>query len=340
MHFLKVQYAYRFAPGQKIKTFGGGNFVQTRLEERLRLRDLRLIYAVAKERSLVGAARLLQHSQPAVTKALQALESSLQTELFTRTPKGVSPTAAGALLVDSATRILREMGALDQALVDLKSERGRVLCIGAETGSADALLMSAVSRLNRAQSDLEIRVVEGDCEHLIDDLAESHRDLVVGRLVDRALMDDVAATPLYDEPLVLMARAHHPIFEASPWPNDLPERFAVITPECKGQVAREIEAFVGEHLPRSHRRVRSSSISLIKEMVRSTDCLAAGPATLMAGDIGRGDVRIMPLNLGAAARPAGLIRRKNSDDGDFSAFFQSALQASASSLSHLSQKQV
>src|SRR3954449_7988264 len=67
---------------------------------RLRLRDLRVCFAVVQAGSLAKAAIQLRVSQPAVSQVIADLEYALGVKLFDRSSRGVEPTIyARALLV-------------------------------------------------------------------------------------------------------------------------------------------------------------------------------------------------------------------------------------------------
>src|SRR5262245_43709654 len=66
---------------------------------RLRLRDLRVFFAVVQSGSLAQAAVRLRVSQPAVSQVIADLEHTLGVKLFDRSRRGVEPTVyARALL--------------------------------------------------------------------------------------------------------------------------------------------------------------------------------------------------------------------------------------------------
>ena len=69
------------------------------LKDRLKMRHLRTLVAIAEHGSLVRAAKALSISQPAVTKTLAELEDIAGHRLFERSPKGVTLTGAGQILV-------------------------------------------------------------------------------------------------------------------------------------------------------------------------------------------------------------------------------------------------
>ncbi|CAN5405972.1 hypothetical protein BH11ARM1_BH11ARM1_18320 [soil metagenome] len=60
----------------------------------MELYQLRYFIAVAEEQNLSAAARVLNVSQPPVTRAIQALERVVGHALFVRSTKGVSLTPA------------------------------------------------------------------------------------------------------------------------------------------------------------------------------------------------------------------------------------------------------
>src|SRR4051812_32191167 len=67
---------------------------------RLRLRDLRVFFAVMRSGSMAHAAAQLGVSQPAVSQVIADLEHTLGIRLFDRSRRGVEPTIyARALLV-------------------------------------------------------------------------------------------------------------------------------------------------------------------------------------------------------------------------------------------------
>jgi len=61
-------------------------------------RRLRILLAVAEEKSFSGAAQRLSLTQSAVSQQMAALERETGVPLLTRTPQGVSLTEAGRLL--------------------------------------------------------------------------------------------------------------------------------------------------------------------------------------------------------------------------------------------------
>jgi len=78
-----------------------------------RLDELAVLVSVVDHGSLVAAARHLRRSQPAVTRALSALESRVGARLVARTTRRLSPTDAGRALAEASRPLL---GAYDAAI--------------------------------------------------------------------------------------------------------------------------------------------------------------------------------------------------------------------------------
>ena len=64
--------------------------------------QLRALVHVAESSSIRAAARAMNLSQSALTKALRELEEDVGAELLTRSYKGIEFTAAGSLLLTHA----------------------------------------------------------------------------------------------------------------------------------------------------------------------------------------------------------------------------------------------
>lgn len=67
----------------------------------------RSFLAVAEAGSLSAAARALRLSQPTLGRHMAELEHALGTVLFTRLPRGLTLTEAGAALLPAARQMLR-----------------------------------------------------------------------------------------------------------------------------------------------------------------------------------------------------------------------------------------
>ena len=280
--------------------------VRRYLDQRLRLPLLRAMDAVATHGSLLKAAAALGVSQPALTKSLHELEDLLQLRLFHRHPRGVHPTAAGVVFVRSARRVLAELRRLDEELDELSGPGGTV-ALGALPVAAAGVLPGALVRLKATHPDVKVRLRQGRTEELLPLLASGELDLIVGRLYEPAVPDGFAREPLWTEPISVLARAGHPMFSHRPVSVEELRRYDLVLPTVTQRVGQEIEHLLSllDLVPASS--LRSSSYGFIREMLLATDLISVMPRLMMAGDLLRGALRVVPLPIPAPDRPAGLI---------------------------------
>ena len=92
-----------------------------------RFNQMRVFIAVAEEESFAAAARQLQMSPPAVTRAIASLELQLGVKLFNRTTRYVRVTEAGLRYLEDVRRILADLEAAEEAAAGVNSvPRGRL----------------------------------------------------------------------------------------------------------------------------------------------------------------------------------------------------------------------
>jgi LysR family transcriptional regulator, pca operon transcriptional activator len=210
------------------------------LEQRLRLSMFRAVDAVETHRSLLKASVVLGITQPALTKSLQELEDVLQTRLFDRHSRGVRPTKAGLVFVQTARRILAEVRRLDEELDQLSSPIGGTVALGALPVAAAGVLPGALARLKTTKPDIKVQLQQGRTEDLLPLLASGEIDLIVGRLYEPVLPDGFSREPLWTEPMSILARTDHPIFSEAVTIDAL-RRYELVLPTVTQRVGQEID---------------------------------------------------------------------------------------------------
>ena len=148
--------------------------------------DLRVFLAVARAKTLSGAARVLGVNQTTVTRRIEALESRLGTKLFDRAPVGVSPTSAATEILQVAERVEENVALIERQLVGQDTRlRGelRVTTIDM-SASYDADLFDSFTKrypdielelsvgyfarnLTRREADVAVRWTTSPPEHLV-----------------------------------------------------------------------------------------------------------------------------------------------------------------------------
>ncbi|MBA9005283.1 LysR family transcriptional regulator [Thermomonospora cellulosilytica] len=183
------------------------------MPERYGLRLLGHVIAIAEEGSISGAARRLRLSQPTLSRQLRDLERRLGFELFVRSGRGLTPTAAGRALVQRAGRVLTEAeAAFDDARRAARGRAGRLTVAFAGSG-INGPLGRALGRFRSRLPDVDLRLVEVfDDVEMSSGVLDGDFDVAVQRLpVHDARLDSRTLTR---EPLTLYLPAAHPLAAA------------------------------------------------------------------------------------------------------------------------------
>jgi len=150
-----------------------------------RLDELATFVRILEEGSLVGAARKLRRSPPAVTRALAALEERIGLRLVDRTTRRMMPTEAGRNLVERARAVLGDYEAATQGLSDAPV-RG-VLRITAPVQFGRRHIAPIVAAFLDHLAEVEVELVLADRNlDLFDDAIDVA--LRIGRLADSGLI--------------------------------------------------------------------------------------------------------------------------------------------------------
>jgi len=123
------------------------------------LAELRAFCTAVDLGSIGRAARLLQVSQPALSKRLQALEAVAGTTLLQRSTRGVTATAAGARLYGTARRLLAEADSVEELMRGFAIQAAPVR-VAASPTIADWWLPAALVELERRhERHLSVEVI-------------------------------------------------------------------------------------------------------------------------------------------------------------------------------------
>jgi DNA-binding transcriptional LysR family regulator len=169
----------------------------------IELRQLRVLIALADERSFTAAADRLGMSQSSVSRSLAALEHALGSPLMHRTTRRVEPTDTGIAFTGTSRRVLAE---LDRAVTEARGERSAVR-IGYAWAALGARTTPVLRGWNREHPATPVRLVRINRRDagLIDGLVDL---AVVRHPVERSDLDSELVGV---EPRVVVLPFDHPL---------------------------------------------------------------------------------------------------------------------------------
>ena len=104
----------------------------------VKIHQIRAFVEVARQGSIRGASRMLNMSQPALSKSIQELEEGLAAQLFFRRSKGVTLTDAGESFYQHASLILEELRAAQEDIRQRQGQLAGQINIGMGASISDA----------------------------------------------------------------------------------------------------------------------------------------------------------------------------------------------------------
>ena len=165
----------------------------------MELHALQVFATVVSERSFSRAAEKLYRTQPAISLAVQRLESEIGEKLIDRGAKELVPTDTGRTVLDFARRFRNLEEELEGALAELRDKSAGRLVVGANESST-LYLLPYIQRyrgqfpkikvqIRRAQSSrIPVELLEGDLE-----LGVASYDPGDDRLVAKVIYTDALA---------------------------------------------------------------------------------------------------------------------------------------------------
>lgn len=124
------------------------------------LRRLRYFSAVAQELNFRRAARRLNITQPALSRAIAQLEQEIGFKLLERTNRSVSLTAAGATFADGCNRVLSNLDATVHSALKVAHGGAGSLVVGYTDTAIVGILPDLIRSFLENAPDVHIRLIQ------------------------------------------------------------------------------------------------------------------------------------------------------------------------------------
>jgi DNA-binding transcriptional LysR family regulator len=228
--------------------------------------------AIYREGGITAASKRLHLSQPAVSHALGRLRELLEDPLFERHGNEMVPTPLArtlAVTIGSSLHSLEQMmhraGRFDPA------SSQRVFTIAVRESQESAFLPNLLARLATFAPNIDVATIRVERRDLEDDLQSGELDFAID--VGLPLSADVRREHIGAAPLVVLARADHPIVQgALDLDTYLSQEHVLVTGRRRG---RGYEDGALAKLGVTRRiRLRCQQHAAANEIVSRTDLLA------------------------------------------------------------------
>lgn len=179
--------------------------------ERITMREIKALIALANAASITEAARRNNISPGGLHRLAQSLQANLGRAIFSRGPAGVTPNAVGRRL---AVRWQVALTEIDQARDELHELEGRLegrIKVASLPLARTLLLARAINPLLAAHPNARIEVVDGSYELLSQQLRAGASDILIGALRSGADLQGLQTEPLFNDPYAIVGRPSHPL---------------------------------------------------------------------------------------------------------------------------------
>lgn len=179
------------------------------------IRRFKMAIAIDTHRSFQRAARALGISQPALTRALQTLETEFGARLFERSKNECEPTQFGHIVLAHARRVVSEIAEAQREIglaIGLKSGEFR---IGVGSAGPQQWVGGAIGDLCAANPELRVSIVELAGLQQPDALMAGEIDVAIGEPRELDGYPDIVLARLPRRPISFFCRKDHPLTRLS-----------------------------------------------------------------------------------------------------------------------------
>ena len=280
----------------------------------LELAQLRRFVAVVEAGSFIEAAQRLNITQQALSSSIARMEELAGVRFLDRKRGGkLSLTVFGRLLlarahtqIALAERMMSEIGLLRDA-------RGGSVTIGIGETMTGRHVATAIRRYHRQQPDVQIRIVEGYTELMIDKLVTGEVDFVCGGPShDPAHAELLEFRHLFEISDVLAVRRTHPLANARELALRDLQDFTWMMPAFRGDIYEAIQvAHIRAKLPPPKRIIRSDAVAVGSWLCMDDDYILTVSPDMVGTLIELGALVALDLSETTILRHACLITRRD-----------------------------
>jgi len=175
------------------------------------LQQLRIVKAIASERSFKKAAEILYLSQPSLSKQIKRLETQLGVLLFDRTNRKVTLTDVGVVFLQYTERVLALCEETCRTVNDLKNGERGTLTVGASQTIGTYLLPQVLALFAKNYPQITLRVQVDSTRKIAKMILDQSIDIeVVGGNIPDDLQTKLEIESFVEDELCLIIPKSHP----------------------------------------------------------------------------------------------------------------------------------
>lgn len=283
---------------------------------KVELRQLRHVVAIDRYRNFARAAEALSLTQPALTRSLQSLEQDVGARLFDRNRAHVVPTPIGERLVERARLLLNQARDLEQDLSQMLGLEVGLLRLGAGPYPASLSISTALGRFVNDHPMVLVDISGGDWPMLTRRVLSGEIELAVADIGFAAQDERLVLETLPQHQIHLFCRRDHPLAGRATLTLDEVRRYPLVgtaLPLRIGALAAKDRRGLRSNLPEGSTspEVLVDNFSMVLPVVLQSDAIGGAAPSQISGELSRGEVVILPIELPWLRTNYGIIRLAN-----------------------------
>ena len=176
----------------------------------MEMQQVRYFVALAKELNFTRAAEACNVSQPALTRAIQALEEEFGGPLFHRDKTQTQISELGRMMLPHIQDMLVQTEAAKERAKKFKQVGSSELKLGAMCTIAAWVMADLLVKFREAFPGVSLNLKDYDSTVLIDGLLKGALEVAITS-VPEGMEDKLHAIPLYTEEFVVVLPPNHPL---------------------------------------------------------------------------------------------------------------------------------
>ena len=173
-------------------------------------RLIRQFIAAVEHGNITSASLALNISQPALTKSIRKLESSLGIKLLERHSRGVVPTFYGEILLRRGKLVELEFEYAAAEIEAMKGGNKGNIRVGASPVFATLFIPQVSAAIIKSNIGLKVDLINGVLDTLVPNLLKGDLDIICSAL-DFPEHPEIVKEHLIDFKHTVFARANHPL---------------------------------------------------------------------------------------------------------------------------------
>ncbi len=282
--------------------------ISDRIGSRMKLQDLHVLMTVVEAGSMGKAAKILNTTQPNISRSVAELEYALGVRVLDRHQRGIEPTACGRTLLDCGLAVFDELRQVVKRVEHLADPTAGEVRIGTTPFLAAGFVSTLIDRLSRRYPRIVFRVTTGYVDALHRKLTERKVDLLIlrspGPITDERLNFEL----LFEDKYVVATGARNRWARRRKIriPELLTQTWVLPPPESViGAII--LEAFRANGLGYPRATVVTDSPYVRLSLLATGRFITVFPASVLSFISRSSGLKVLPVILPTACRPNGIV---------------------------------